>query len=64
MRRRMAFASALLAMATVISGAGAVSASPGFKTAQPSMLTPMKAGVVVTPLLTAARERRRSISMR
>ena len=38
MRRRMAFACALLAMATVISGTGAVSASPGFKTAQPSML--------------------------
>lgn len=52
MRRRMAFACALLAMATVISGTSAVSASPGFKTAQPSMLTPMKAGVVVTPLLT------------
>jgi hypothetical protein len=52
MRRRVAFACALLAMATVISGTGAVSASPGFKTAQPSMLTAMKAGVVVTPLLT------------
>ena len=52
MRRRMAFACALLAMGTVISGTGAVSASPGFKTAQPSMLTPIKAGVVVTPLLT------------
>jgi hypothetical protein len=52
MRRRMAFACALLAMATVISGTGAVSASPGFKTAQPSMLTPIKAGITVTPLLT------------
>jgi hypothetical protein len=52
MRRRMAFASALLAMATVISGSGAVSASPGFKTAQPSMLIPIKAGITVTPLLT------------
>ena len=52
MRRRMAFASALLAMATVISGTGAVSASPGFKTAQPSMLIPIKAGITVTPLLT------------
>jgi hypothetical protein len=48
----MAFASALLAMATVISGTGAVSASPGFKTAQPSMLIPIKAGITVTPLLT------------
>jgi len=52
MRRRMAFASALLAMATVISGTGAVSASPGFKTAQPSMLIPIKTGITVTPLLT------------
>jgi hypothetical protein len=52
MRRRVAFASALLAMATVISGTGAVSASPGFKTAQPSMLIPIKAGITVTPLLT------------
>jgi hypothetical protein len=52
MRRRMAFACALLAMATVISGTGAVSASPGFKTAQPSMLLPIKAGITVTPLLT------------
>jgi hypothetical protein len=48
----MAFACALLAMATVISGTGAVSASPGFKTAQPSMLLPIKAGITVTPLLT------------
>lgn len=52
MRRRMAFACALLAMATVISGTGAASASPGFKTAQPSMLIPIKAGITVTPLLT------------
>jgi len=52
MRRRMAFACALLAMATVISGTGAVSASPGFKTAQPSMLIRIKAGITVTPLLT------------
>ena len=52
MRRRLAFACAVLTMATAISGTTAVSASPGFKTTQPSMLTPMKAGVVVTPLLT------------
>jgi hypothetical protein len=52
MRRRIAFACALLAMAMVISGTTAVSASPGFKTTQPSMLTPIKAGITVTPLLT------------
>jgi hypothetical protein len=52
MRRRMAFACALLAMATVISGTGAVSASPGFKTGLPSMLAPVKTGVAITPLLT------------
>ena len=52
MRRRMAFACALLALTTVISGTGAVSASPGFKTGLPSMLAPVKAGVAITPLLT------------
>ena len=52
MRRRTAFACAALAMATAISGTGALSASPGFKTAQLSMLTPIKTGVIVTPLLT------------
>ena len=52
MRRRMAFACALLAMATVISGTGAASASAGFKTSQPSMLTPVMTGVTITPLLT------------
>ena len=39
MRRRMAFACAVLAMATVISGTGArFCAAPGFTTLQPSML--------------------------
>lgn len=53
MRRRMAFACAALAMATAISGTTAVAAgNGGFKTSRPSMLTPVKAGVTVTPLLT------------
>jgi hypothetical protein len=52
MRRRMAFACAALAMATAISGTTAMAATGGFKTSRPSMLTPVKAGVTVTPLLT------------
>lgn len=52
MRRRMAFACAALAMATAISGTSAMAANGGFKTSRPSMLTPVKAGVTVTPLLT------------
>ena len=52
MRRRMAFACATLAMATAISGTTAMAANGGFKTSRPSMLTPVKAGVTVTPLLT------------
>ena len=52
MRRRMAFACAVLAMATVISGTSAQAANGGFKTSRPSMLTPVKNGVTVTPLLT------------
>jgi len=52
MRRRMAFACAALAMATAISGTTAMAANGGFKTAQPSMLTAIKSGVTVTPLLT------------
>jgi hypothetical protein len=53
MRRRMAFACAALAMATAISGTTAMAAgNGGFKTAQPSMLTVIKSGVTVTPLLT------------
>jgi hypothetical protein len=53
MRRRVAFACAALAMATAISGTTAMAAgNGGFKTAQPSMLTAIKSGVTVTPLLT------------
>jgi hypothetical protein len=49
----MAFACAALAMATAISGTTAMAAgNGGFKTAQPSMLTAIKSGVTVTPLLT------------
>ena len=53
MRRRMAFACAVLAMATVISGMSAQAANGGFKTSRPSMLTAVKNGVTVTPLLTS-----------
>ena len=53
MRRRMAFACAVLAMvATTISGTTAFAGNGGFTTSRPSMLTPVKAGVTVTPLLT------------
>src|SRR5512132_173838 len=53
MRRRIAFACAALAMVTAISGTTAMAAgNGGFKTAQPSMLTAIKSGVTVTPLLT------------
>ena len=53
MRRPMAFACAALAMATAISGTTAMAAgNGGFKTGQPSMLTAIKSGVTVTPLLT------------
>jgi hypothetical protein len=52
MRRRIAFACAALAMVTAISGTTAMAATGGFKTSRPSMLTPVKAGVTVTPLLT------------
>ena len=53
MRRRMALACAALAMATAISGTTAMAAgNGGFKTAQPSMLTAIKSGITVTPLLT------------
>lgn len=56
MRRRMAFACAALAMATAISGTTAMAANGGFKTSRPSMLTAVKAGVSVTPLLTVGDE--------
>ena len=51
MRRRMAFACAVLAMATVISGMSAQAANGGFKTSRPSMLTKMMDGVTITPIL-------------
>jgi hypothetical protein len=56
MRRRMAFACAALAMATAISGTTAMASNGGFKTSRPSMLTAVKAGVSVTPLLTVGDE--------
>jgi hypothetical protein len=56
MRRRWAFACAALAMATAISGTTAMAANGGFKTSRPSMLTAVKAGVSVTPLLTVGDE--------
>jgi hypothetical protein len=56
MRRRMAFACAALAMATAISGTTAMAANGGFKTSRPSMLTAVKAGVSVKPLLTVGDE--------
>jgi hypothetical protein len=56
MRRRIAFACAALAMATAISGTTAMAANGGFKTSRPSMLTAVKAGVSVTPLLTVGDE--------
>ena len=57
MRRRMAFACAVLAMATAISGTTAMAGgNGGFKTSRPSMLTAVKKGVSVTPLLTVGDE--------
>ena len=53
MRRRMAFTCAVLAMATAISGTTAMAVgNGGFKTSRPSMLTAVKKGVTVKPLLT------------
>ena len=57
MRRRMAFACAVLAMATAISGTTALAGgNGGFRTSRPSMLTAVKKGVTVTPLLTVGDE--------
>ena len=57
MRRRMAFACAVLAMATAISATTATAGgNGGFKTSRPSMLTAVKKGVTVTPLLTVGDE--------
>ncbi len=53
MRARTILAATALAAAVTVSGTGtAFAGSSGFKTGQPSMLTPVKAGVEVTPLLT------------
>lgn len=52
MRRRMAFTCAVLAMALTVSGTTALAANGGFTTSRPSMLTAVKTGVSVTPLLT------------
>jgi hypothetical protein len=54
MRRRMLFACAALAVAISVSGTAAAvgSGDSGFRTAQPSMLTAVKPGVEITPLLT------------
>jgi Alkaline phosphatase PhoX len=55
MRRRSILASAVLAVAISASGTAAALAGDnrsGFKTAQPSMLTPVKQGVAISPLLT------------
>src|SRR4029453_3261123 len=51
MRRRMAFACAVLSMATVISGMSAQAANGGVKTSRPTMLTKMMDGVTITPIL-------------
>jgi len=52
MRRRMGFACAALAMATAVSGSTALAGgNGGFKTGRPSMLTAVKNGVTITPLL-------------
>jgi hypothetical protein len=54
MRRRSIPACAALAVSLTVVGAGSAPAhhKSGFKTAQPSMLTPVMPGVTVTPLLT------------
>jgi hypothetical protein len=53
MRTRAILACLALAIAMAASGTSAVAANNGgFKTAQPSMLTAVKAGVKITPLLT------------
>lgn len=52
MRRRTAFTCAVLAMALIVSGTSALAANGGFKTSRPSMLTAVKSGVSIRPLLT------------
>ena len=57
MRRRTAFACAALAMATAISGTTALAGgNGGFRTSRPPMLTAVKKGVTVMPLLTVGDE--------
>ena len=48
------FPSAITVLAAVLAGSTALAAenSSGFKSAQPAMLTPVKAGVEITPLMT------------
>ena len=53
MTRRRIFFSTVLAVAMVVTGSAALGANDsGFKTAKDSMLTAVKAGVQITPLLT------------
>src|SRR5215217_8758805 len=55
MRTRSIVASAAVAVAITASGTASAAAGGnggGFKTGQPSMLTPVKPGVTATPLLT------------
>src|SRR5215211_8621269 len=57
MRRRLALTCAALALAMTVSGTTASAADDGgFRTTQPSMLTAVKAGVAVIPLLTVGDE--------
>jgi hypothetical protein len=57
MRRRLALSCAALALAMTVSGTTASAANNGgFRTKQPSMLTAVKAGVSVMPLLTVGDE--------
>ena len=57
MRRRLALSCAALALAMTVSGTTASAAdNGGFRTKQPSMLTAVKAGVAVVPLLTVGDE--------
>ena len=52
MRARAILACTALAVALAASATTSVSASPGFQTGQPSMLTQVMGGITITPLLT------------
>lgn len=52
MRARAILACVVVVVAMAATGTTSVTASPGFKTGQPSMLTVVKSGVTATPLLT------------